>query len=237
MKNKYVILFAKEIKYLSYILIFAFISGLIGYGVGKRYEKFIMTDYLIAQNNWKKSQDSIQEAQHEYELKSFFEENREKEKRSHAAVIKEMEKYIYNHYLGKSFNNYCKKKGLLKSDKNLAILSFVLDGINNNYFEDFDYIQLKALADKYLKISEEFDYINKYTQVTSSYQTKEFMSFEYFKEYRTHNVPSLIQKNSPQELWKSISMLVLLIYFGIRILLLFIRIGKWVKITSKMNPN
>ena len=129
------------------------------------------------------------------------------------------------------------KKGLLKSDKNLAILSFVLDGINNNYFEDFDYIQLKALADKYLKISEEFDYINKYTQVTSSYQTKEFMSFEYFKEYRTHNVPSLIQKNSPQELWKSISMLVLLIYFGIRILLLFIRIGKWVKITSKMNPN
>lgn len=233
MRKKHIIQLAKEIKYLFYVLIFAFFSGLIGYGVGKKYEKALLTKYCEAQKHWENYQDSVQEAHRNYAAEKRYKERQEIKKRKETIIIKKLEEYIYNNYLRRDFDNYCKKNNFDKN-KHIAIYSYISDGLKNNKFYDSDIIQLRSLLQESINIyKDDFD-TYEYTDNLNS-TTRSYLSFNYFKENRVPNLPILIRKYSPQELWLLTSISIIILYIGIRFLMLLFKAGKWINKTSKLD--
>ena len=247
MKQKYIIQFAKEVKYLFYVLIVSSFLGLIGFGIGKYYEREIKKEYNEVL---------------EYQQKRKNEENNEclkQEKKLDVQLLMtkhEITRYVLNSTLKNKFIKFAKDNSLsiyaepdfldyyethsqaylnietiklfLKEKQRQELLQ---NSTKINIEGLMEEVELKKLIDNFDKINASINYVRKERREnTKSYP----ISYEQYR-YGKGNLPEIIRKLSPLEIWGSTIIVILVLYTVLKIIILFVRIGTWINKTSKLD--
>ena len=180
-----------------------------------------MSDYLKAEKQW---QENINRKKEPY--KKVIDEA----KNEQSQIISNMNSYIFmsSGNLYKQFRDFCTINNLTGYD---AVMFYVTEGIAQNWFHGEDYIQLRSLINKYDQLGNSIYDLNYKIRLLDNNK----FTFDSYKRNKVPKLPTLIRENTPEGMGYIIGSSILILYFCFKILILFIRLGKWINKTSKLN--